>query len=68
MKTTEIAWKQKRAISKVILRMGTFHTIWNALSILGKQFRDAGLKDTCIEAGLVAENTVLDVKGFELCC
>ena len=38
--------------------MGTFHTICNALSILGKRFRDAGLKDICIEAGIVAEGSI----------
>ena len=41
--------------------MGTFHTICNALSILGKRFRDAGLKDICIEAGIVAEGSINDV-------
>ena len=47
--------------------MGTFHTICNALSILGKRFRDAGLKDSCIEAGIDAEgsiNGVLDGKHY----
>ena len=41
--------------------MGTFHTICNALSILGKQFQDAGLNDICIEAGIVAEGSVSGV-------
>ena len=47
--------------------MGTFHTICNVLSILGKRFWDAGLKDICIEAGIVAEgsiNGVLDGKHY----
>jgi len=47
--------------------MGAFHTICNALSILGKQFRDARLKNICIEVGLVAEgsiNSVLDGKHY----
>ena len=37
------------------------------MSILGKRFRDAGLKDICIEAGIVAEgsiNGVLDGKHY----
>ena len=38
--------------------MGAFHTLCNALSILGKRFRDAGLKDICVEAGIVAEGSV----------
>ena len=41
--------------------MGTFHTICNALSILGKRFQDAGLKYICIEAGLVVEGSVSGV-------
>ena len=57
-KATEIAWKHTDKFSNIILRMGTFHTICNALSILGKRFQDAGLKDICIEAGLVAEGSV----------
>jgi len=41
--------------------MRTFHTICNALSIIGKRFRDAGLKDTFIEAGIVAEGSISGV-------
>ena len=66
-KATEIVWKQKEKFSNVVLRMGSFHTICNALSIIGKRFRDAGLKDICIEAGIVAEgsiNGVLDGKHY----
>ena len=47
--------------------MGTLHTICNALSIIGKRFGDAGLKDICIEAWIVAEgsvNGVLDGKHY----
>ena len=66
-KAAEIAWKQKELFPNILLRMGTFHTICNALSILGKRFWDAGLKDICIEAGIVAEgsiNGVLDGKHY----
>ena len=41
--------------------MGTFHTICNALAILRKQFQDAGLKDICIEAGIVAEESITGI-------
>ena len=67
-KAAEIAWKQKELFPNILLRMGTFHTICNALSILGKRFWDAGLKDICIEAGIVAEgsiNGVLDGKHYD---
>lgn len=66
-KATEIAWKQKERFCGIILRMGTFHTICNALAIIGKRFQDGGLKDICIEAGLVAEgsiNGVMDGKHY----
>ena len=66
-KAAEIVWKQKGVFSKVVLRMGAFHTICNALLILGKRFRDTGLKNICIEAGLAAEgsiNGVLDGKHY----
>ena len=35
-KATEIIWKHNDVFSSVLLRMGAFHTICNALSILGK--------------------------------
>ena len=66
-KAVEITWKEKDKFSHLLLRMGTFHTIMNALSIIGKRFCDAGLKDICIEAGLVAEgsiNGVIDGKQY----
>ena len=66
-KATQIAWKHNERFSNILLRRGTFHTICNALAILRKRFQDAGLKDMCIEAGIVAEgsiNGVLDVKHY----
>lgn len=66
-KAVEITWKHQEHFSHILLRMGTFHTICNGLAILGKRFRDAGLKDICIEAGIVAEGSisgVLDGKHY----
>ena len=60
-KAAEVVWKQKDKFSHILLRMGTFHTICNALSIIGKLFQDAGLKDICIEAGIVAEGSIRGV-------
>lgn len=45
--------------------MKTFHTICNALAIIGERFRDAGLKDICIEAGIVAEGSINGVLDGE---
>ncbi|XP_041948124.1 uncharacterized protein LOC121709114 [Alosa sapidissima] len=66
-KAAERTWKHREWFPNILLRMGTFHTICNALAIIGKRFRDAGLKDICIEAGVVAEgsiNGVLDGKHY----
>ena len=41
--------------------MGAFHTICTLLSILGKRFQDAGLRDICIESGVIAEGSVSGV-------
>ena len=38
--------------------MGVFHTICNLLSIIGKRFQDAGLRDLCVESGVIAEGSV----------
>ena len=41
--------------------MGTFHTVCNALSTIGERFQDAGVKDICIESGIVAEGSISGV-------
>ena len=38
--------------------MGVFHTICNLLSIIGKRFQDAGLRDLCVKSGVLAEGSV----------
>ena len=57
-KASEIIWKHNECFCNILLWMGTFHTICNALSILGKRFQDACLKDICIESGIVAEGSI----------
>ena len=66
-KAAEIVWKQKELFSNILLRMGAFHSLCNALSILGKRFRDAGLKNICIEAGILAEGSVNGVLDGKHC-
>ena len=41
--------------------MGTFHIIITFRAIIGKWFQDAGLRDTCIESGIIAEGSVFGV-------
>ena len=60
-KACEVAWKNRELYEKIILRLGTFHTICNLLSIIGKRFQDAGLSDVCIESGILAGGSVCGV-------
>ena len=57
-KALEIKSKNVDICKPVVLRLGTFHTLCTMLSIIGKRFQDAGLKDLCIESGIVAEGSV----------
>ena len=56
-KATEILWKEED-LMKDIPRMGVFHTVCTLLSIIGKRFQDAGLRDLLIESGVIAEGSV----------
>ena len=60
-KACEVAWKNRELYEKIILRLGTFHTICNLLSIIGKRFQDAGLSDVCIESCILAGGSVCGV-------
>uniref|UniRef100_UPI00358FD6F1 uncharacterized protein isoform X1 n=1 Tax=Myxine glutinosa TaxID=7769 RepID=UPI00358FD6F1 len=59
-KAAEIVWKHDK-FKNIIIRMGVFHTICNLLSIIGKRFQDAGLRDLCVESGVIAEGSISDV-------
>ena len=60
-KATEIVWKYPDMFKGLVLRMGAFHTVCTLLSIIGKRFQDAGLRDICIESGVIAEGSVSGV-------
>jgi hypothetical protein len=47
-KVTEVQWKQGEKFKDIVLRMGVFHTACTLLSIIGKRFQDAGLRDLCV--------------------
>ena len=47
--------------------MGSFHIICNLLSLIGKLFHDAGLRDLAVESGVIAEGSadkVIDGKQY----
>ena len=56
-KAAEIKWQRPNTYSVIILRLGPFHAICNLMSITEKRFEDAGLKDLCIESGVIAEGS-----------
>ena len=41
--------------------MGVFHKAGTLLSIIGKRFQDAGLRDLCVESGAIVEGSVASV-------
>jgi len=57
-KAMEIIWKGKDIFSDIVPRMGAFHTVCTLLAIIRKLFQDAGLKDLCIESGVIAEGSI----------
>ena len=59
-KAAEITWKHEQ-FKNLILRMCAFHTICNLLSTIGKRFQDAGLRDLCVESGVIAEGSITAV-------
>ena len=61
-KATEIMWKHSQQFKDLVLRMGVFHTICTFLSVIGKRFQDAGLRDVIIESGVIAEGSVSGVQ------
>lgn len=62
-----IRWKDPVLTSKLVIRLGEFHTTMSYLGILGKRFGIAGLQDIVVEAGIVAVgsiNGVLSAKHY----
>lgn len=57
-KALEIKSKNADLYKPIVFRLGTFHPLCTLLSIIGKRFQDAGLKDICIESGIVAEGSI----------
>ena len=57
-KTADIMWKYTSTFQGLVLRIGDFHTVMNFLSIIGKHFQDAGLRNITVDSGLVAERSV----------
>ncbi len=47
--------------------MGVFHTTCIFMATIGKRFADAGLRDLCVEVGVIADGSIsglLMVRGI----
>ena len=62
-KASEIIWKHQMRFKPVVLRMGTFHTLMNMISIIGKRFGSAGLRDIAVECDIITEGSISGVLG-----
>ena len=60
-KATVIKWKHREQFKDLVLRGDVFHTICTFLSVTGKHFQDAGLRDVIIESGVITEGSVSGV-------
>lgn len=60
-KAVEITWDHSDKFQQIIVRLGVFHTICKLLGIIVKRFQDAGLRDLCIESGVIAGGSVAGV-------
>lgn len=60
-RAVEITWKDAVKFQNIIIRLGVFHTICTLLAIIGKRFQDAGLRDLCIQSGMITEGSVAGV-------
>ena len=56
-KAQEIRWQNHEFKSRLVLRLGEFHTAMSFLAVIGKRFRDAGLEDLMIESGMLAQGS-----------
>lgn len=57
-KAQQIRWQNDIFQSRLVLRLGEFHTVMAYLAVIGKRFCDAGLQDILIESGIVAQNSI----------
>lgn len=60
-KAQQIRWKNSTLQTRLVLRMGEFHTCMSFMGAIGKMFKLSGMEDILVEAGVVAEGSVSGV-------
>ena len=56
-KALEVLWQNNDQFQRLVVRIGSFHTICAFLAAIGKRFGDAGLADVLVESGIVASGS-----------
>ena len=54
-KALEVIWQNQEEFRRLVIRMGSFHTIRSFMAAIGKRFGDAGLGDILMKAELLAQ-------------
>ena len=62
-KAAEIKWKSPEKYKDCVLVLGAFDVIMSFMSILAKWFGDADLKDTLVQAGVLADGSADSISG-----
>ena len=57
-KSVEIMWKHRDLFADIVPRLDAFHTTSCLLSVIGKRFSSAGLRDVVKESGVIEEGSV----------
>ena len=52
-KALEVLWQNKDQFQRLVIRIGSFHTICAFLAAIGKRFGDAGLAGVLMKNGIV---------------
>ena len=56
-KAADMKWKHSAQFNAIVLRMGVFHSICTFLAVIGNRLLDAGLRDVCVESGVIADGS-----------
>ena len=56
-KAVEIKWKKMDQFKDCVVMLGIFHLLMMYFGIIGKRFKDAGLRDVLVQSEIVAEGS-----------
>ncbi|XP_067931037.1 uncharacterized protein [Watersipora subatra] len=62
-KAQQVRWKNETMKSRLVVRLGEFHTMMTFMGVIGKRFQLSGLEDILIESGVVAPGSIKGVSS-----